>query len=101
MTMAGMRKTSIFLSTRFSTLGSIDLASSPTRSIVGVVMLAISFDAPAWATAALLSRTDDAVMLKILSSASVDWPVASTRFSMTYTGIEQRWPKDNFEVPQL
>lgn len=75
MTIAGMRKRSIFLRTLLSTLGSIDLASSPTRSIVGVAMLATSFDVLA---AAPFSRTDDAVMLKILSKASVDWLAAFT-----------------------
>ena len=69
--MAGMRKRSIFLRTRFSTLGSIDLASSPIKSIVGVAMLGISFDVLKSAAAALFSRTGDAVMLKILSNAQV------------------------------
>lgn len=78
MTMAGMRKRSIFLRTRFSTLGSIDLASSPTKSIVGVAMLAASFDVPESTAAAPFSMTGDAVMLKNLSKASVDWLIALT-----------------------
>lgn len=64
MTMAGIRNRSIFLKTLFSTLGSIDLASSPTNSIVGVATLDLSLDGLELAAAALLSRTDDAVMLK-------------------------------------
>lgn len=66
-----MRNRSIFLKTRFSTLGSIDLASSPTKSIVGVAMLVTSFDALGSTVAAPFPRSDDAVMLKNLSKASL------------------------------
>lgn len=71
MTIAGMRNRSIFLKTRFSALGSIDLASSPTKSIAGVAMLVTSFDALGSTVAAPFSLSDDAVMLKNLSKASV------------------------------
>lgn len=65
MTIAGIRKRSIFLKTRLSTLGSIDLASSPIKSIVGVVLLNTSFVDLELSAVSPLSRPGDVVMVKI------------------------------------
>lgn len=71
MTIAGMRNRSIFLKTRFSALGSIDLASSPTKSIVGVAMVVASFEAFGSPVKAPIARSGDAVIVKNLSEFGV------------------------------